>query len=156
MPSPSPLPTIPSCLQFLSIPSPICCTLLPESSIINEVIRAVLNFLCYFIIFFLQKFFARTKNTKNTKSTKSTKNHQKYKKAHKRNQAKTQNANKRTKIKNALKKNLSGKKTYSLICVFCVFCARKERKIENRKNQKSLQCNVLNTNVPINHFRKSS
>ena len=37
--------------------------------------------------------------------------------------------------------------------LFCVFCAREEKKIENKKNEKSLQCNVLNTNGPINHFR---
>ena len=36
--------------------------------------------------------------------------YQKTKKAQKRNQAKAQNANKRTKIKNTLKKHLSGKK----------------------------------------------
>ena len=39
------------------------------SSNINEVIRAVLNFL----LFFLQKDFARTKSTTSSKSTKSTK-----------------------------------------------------------------------------------
>ena len=53
------------------------------SSNINEVIRAVLNFLLFFV---LRKDFARTKNTertqgtKGTKSTKSTKKHQKHKK----------------------------------------------------------------------------
>ena len=53
------------------------------SSNINEVIRAVLNFL---LLFFLQKDFARTKNTKRTqgtkgtKGTKSTKKHEKHKK----------------------------------------------------------------------------
>ena len=139
---------IPSCLQFLSIPSSICCTLLPESSNINEVIRVVLKFLFYFILFFFTKIFCTHK--KHQKHEK----HQNYKKAHKRNQAKTQNANKWTKIKNAFKKYLSGKKTNSLICVFSVFWAR--RKTENRKNENYLQCNVLNTNVPINHFRKSS
>ena len=36
--------------------------------------------------------------------------HKKHQKAQKRNQAKAQNANKRTKIKNALEKHLSGKK----------------------------------------------
>ena len=82
------------------------------SSNINQVITAVLNSL-----FFLQKDFARTKSTKkhqkfpkSTKRTKSTEKHQKHKKAQKRNQAKAQNANKRTKIKNVLKKHLSGKK----------------------------------------------
>ena len=39
-----------------------------ESSNINEVIKAVLNFL-----FFLRKDFVRTKSTKSTKSTKNTK-----------------------------------------------------------------------------------
>ena len=53
------------------------------SSNINEVIRAVLNFLI-----FLRKYFARTKSTKSTESTKSTKRH-------KDTQAKAQNANKR-------------------------------------------------------------
>ena len=52
------------------------------SSDINEVIRANLNFL----VFFLQKDLALTKNTKSTKSTKS------------------------TKTQNALKKHMSGKK----------------------------------------------
>ena len=68
---------------------------------INEVIRAVLNSL---LIFFLQKDFARTKKHENAQKA------QKIQKAQKRNQAKVQNANKRTKIKNALKKHLSGKK----------------------------------------------
>ena len=73
------------------------------SSNINEVIRAVLNSL-FFFFFFLQKDFARTKSTKKHKNLK------KVQKAQKRNQAKAQNANKRTKIKNALKKHLRGKK----------------------------------------------
>ena len=59
------------------------------SSNINEVIRAVLNSL----IFFLQKNFALTKSTTSTKNTKT----------QKRDQAKAQNRNKRSKIKNALK-----------------------------------------------------
>ena len=66
---------------------------------INEVIRAVLSPL--FIYFFLgKKILATPKAPKG----------QKAQKAQKRNQAKAQNANKRTKIKNALKKHLSGKK----------------------------------------------
>ena len=60
---------------------------------IDDVIRAVLNF-------FFQKDFEHKKMTKRTKSTKK---HKKHQKAQKRNQAKVQNANKRTKIKNALK-----------------------------------------------------
>ena len=71
------------------------------SSNINEVIRAVLNFL----LFFTKRF--RT-HRKAPKSTKSTKKHQKAQKAQKRNQAKAQNANKRTKIKNALTYLLTG------------------------------------------------
>ena len=80
------------------------------SSNINEVIRAVLNFL----LFFYEKILHAPKSTKSTKqhqkAPKSTKKHQKAQKVQKRNQAKAQNANKRTKIKNALKKHLSGKK----------------------------------------------
>ena len=46
-------------------------------------------------------------NQKHQKALKSTKKHQK---TQKRNQAKAQNANKQTKIKNLFKKHLSGKK----------------------------------------------
>ena len=62
------------------------------SSNINEVIRAALNSL----FFFLQKDFARTKSTKSIKSIKSTKKpqkHQKHKKAPK--AQKAQKAHKR-------------------------------------------------------------
>ena len=38
------------------------------------------------------------------------------------------------------------------MCVF-VFFVHAKKKIENKKNEKFLQCNVLNTNVPIYHFR---
>ena len=51
--------------------------------------------------------FTRTKSTK--KNTRHQR-HQEAQKAQKRNQAKAQNVNKRTKIKNPLKKDLSGKK----------------------------------------------
>ena len=64
------------------------------SSNISEIIRACLNS----IFFFLQKDFACTKGTK------------KHQKAQKCNQEEAQNATKRTKIKKALKKHLSGKK----------------------------------------------
>ena len=64
------------------------------SSNINEIIRASLNS----IFFFLQKDFACTKGTK------------KHQKAQKCNQEEAQNATKRTKRKKALKKHLSGKK----------------------------------------------
>ena len=75
------------------------------SSNINEVIKTVLNLL----LFFTKRFYTHKKAKKSTKSTKKQKNRTKQK--HK-------NANKRTKIKNALK-NIQGEKvTYSLICVF--------------------------------------
>ena len=70
------------------------------SSNINEVIKTVENLL----LFFTKRFYTHKKAPKSTKNTK------KHQKAQKRNQAKAQNANKRTKIKNALKKHLSGKK----------------------------------------------
>ena len=69
----------------------------------NEVIREVLNFL--FLFFFTKRFCTHQKSQKAQKTPKNTK------KTQKRNQAKsTKNANKRTKIKSALKKHLSGKK----------------------------------------------
>ena len=81
--------------------------MLALSSNINEVIRAVLNFFFYEKILHAQKAQKAPKSTKNTKSTKSTKSTKKGKNATKQ---KVQNANKRTKIKNTLKKHLSGKK----------------------------------------------
>ena len=72
------------------------------------------------------------KAPKSAKSAKTRKKHQKYQKAQKtqkRNQAKVQNANKRRKIKNALKKHLRGKSPIRLF-EFCVFCAREEKKKE--------------------------
>ena len=81
----------------------------------NEFIRAVLNF--YLFFFFTKRFCT----------------HKKHQKPQKCNQAKAQNANKRTKIKNALKKLLSGKK--GLICLFAFLCLRKKKK----KIEKSLQ-----------------
>ena len=63
-----------------------------ESRNINEVIRAVLN-----SFFFYEKISHAQKAPKAQKSTK------KHQKTQKRNQAKAQNANNRTKIKNALK-----------------------------------------------------
>ena len=56
------------------------------------------------------------------------KKHQKHQKAQKRNQAKAQNANQRTEIKNALKKHEWKKVTDSLICVF-VLAKKKKRKV---------------------------
>ena len=53
-----------------------------------------------------------------------TKKHQKAQKAQKCNQAKTQNANKRTKIKNALKNLFAYLR-------FCVFCAREVKKMKS-------------------------
>ena len=88
------------------------CSLLLTGSNINEVIRAVLNFFFFFYekISHAQKAPKSTQSTKSTKSTKITKSTKNHQKTQKRNQAKAQNANKRTKIKNALKKHLSGKK----------------------------------------------
>ena len=80
----------------------VWCLVIVTSSNINEVIRAVLN-----IFFFTKRFYTQKKAPKSTKKYKKDKKHQK---AQKRNQAKVQNANKRTKIKNALKKHLRGKK----------------------------------------------
>ena len=65
------------------------------SSNINEVIRSVLN-----LFFFMIRSHKYKKVLKALKAPKSIKH----------NQAKAQNANKRIKIKNALKKHLSGKK----------------------------------------------
>ena len=53
----------------------------------------------------------------------------------------------------SLKTSKGKKATYSFIYAFVFFVSAK--KIE-KKEEKSLQCNELNTNVPINHFRKSS
>ena len=65
------------------------------SSNINEVIRSVLN-----LFFFMIRSHKYKKVLKALKAPKSIKH----------NQTKAQNANKRIKIKNALKKHLSGKK----------------------------------------------
>ena len=66
----------------------------PYSSNINEVFKTVLNFL----LFFCEKILHAPKSTKKHKTQKS---------PQKRNQAKAQNANKRTKKSNVLKKHLS-------------------------------------------------
>ena len=73
---------------------------------INEVIRAVLNFL----LLFYENILHAPKSTKMQPS-------------------KTQNANKQTKIKNALKKYLSGK---SDLFAYLRFCASKEKSLYNR------------------------
>ena len=121
----------------------------------NEIIRAVLNFL-----FFNKKISHAQKSIKSTKKApKSTKKHQKHKKApkaQKRNQAKIQNANKQTKIKHALKKHVRGKQSLIRLFAFLCFLCAQRKENRNLRNEKSLQCNVLNTNVPINHFSKSS
>ena len=85
-----------------------------DSSNINEVIRAVLNFL-----FFYEKI------SHAPKSTKSTKKHKKHKNATKQ---KHKNANKRTKIKNVLKKYLRGKSHLLAYLRFCA-CEEKNRKV---------------------------
>ena len=60
------------------------------------------------------------------------KKHQKHQKAQKRNQAKAQNANKRTETKNALKKHEWKKVTDSLICVFVLAKKKKKKSLNNR------------------------
>ena len=81
-----------------------------SSSNINEVIRAVLNFL----LLFYEKISHAPKRTKSTKSTKSTTTHNNATKQ------KPKNANKRRKIKNTLKKHPREKK--SLIRLFAFLC----------------------------------
>ena len=117
-----------------------------ESSSINEVIRAVLNFLLFFYekILHAQKAQKNKKhkkhkmNTKGIKGTKSTKKHHKHhkhwkhikaQKAQKLNQVKAQNANKRTKTRNALKTS-KGK----IVTLFTDlrFCVCKEKSLYNR------------------------
>ena len=89
------------------------------SSNINEVIRAVLNSL----LFFLQKDFARTKSTKRTTSTK----------AQKRNQTKAQNATNEQKQKMRLKTSKGGKGHLFAYLRFWAFCAHEEKRIEKRR-----------------------
>ena len=84
------------------------CNKMNFSSNINEVIRAVLNSI---FVFFIKRFHT----------------HKKHQKAPKCNKAKTQNSNRQTKIKNALKTPREKEVTYSLICIFC---ACKEKKIK--------------------------
>ena len=71
------------------------------SSNINEVIRSVLNF-----FFLWWEFTSTKKHKKNTRHQKVPKSTKKYKNK----QPKAQNTNKWIKIKNGLKKHLSGKK----------------------------------------------
>ena len=77
-----------------------------RSSNINEVIKTVLNFL----LFFYEKILHAPKSTKKHQKAQKAPRAQKHQKAQKLNQTKAQNTNKQTKIKNALKKHLSGKK----------------------------------------------
>ena len=86
-------------------------------SSINEVIKTVLNFL----LFFYEKILH---------APKSTKKHKRHKNLTKQ---KHKNANKRTKIKNMLKKHLRGKK--SLIRFFVFLCLRR-KKIEESLQRK--------------------
>ena len=111
------------------------------SSNINEVIRAVLSPLfCIFFFFFGQKHFSHTKSTKRSKSTKT--------QPSKSTKRKYGNKN----LKCASKTSEWKKKLIPLFAFLCFLCTRRK---ENRKKkeEKSLQCNVLNTSVPINHFR---
>ena len=85
------------------------CNKMNFSSNINEVIRAVLNFLLFFYEEISHAQISTKKHKNAQKRTKKHKKAQKAPKVQKHNQAKVQNANKRTKIKNALKKHLRGK-----------------------------------------------
>ena len=122
-----------------------CVSTLWTSSKINEVSRAVLNSL-----FFYEKI---SHALKAPKSTKSTYKHQKHKNATKQ-KHKTQISEQKSKI--GLKNIWVEKSNLFAYLCFYVFCAHIEKKIENRKNEKSLQCNVLSTNVSTNHFSKCS
>ena len=82
---------------------------LGQNSNMNEVIRAVLNFL--FILFY----FPCIKS--HQKAQKSTKKHQKHKKHKNATKQKHKNANKQTKIKNVLKRYLRGEKPLMRIFV---------------------------------------
>ena len=82
---------------------------------------------------------------KSTKSTKSTKNHKNATKQKRKTQISEQ------KLKMRLKN--SGKSNLFAYLRFCVFYAREEKKNRTLKSRGSLQCNVRNTNVPINSFR---
>ena len=96
------------------------------NSNMNEVIRAVLTFLLFFTKGFCTHHKAPKITKKDQKSPKITKKHQKIQK---RNQAKAQNANKRTKIENALKKHLSGKKQLIRLFEFlCFLCTQRKKK----------------------------
>ena len=90
-------------------------------------IKAVVNLL----LFFTKRFYTHKKAPKSTK---------KHKKAQKRNQAKAQNVNKRTKIKNALKKHLSGE---SYLFAYLRFCACKEKSLYNRNVRQTKPVKVL-------------
>ena len=89
-----------------------------NSSIVIEVIRTILEFLL--IYFFYKKILDIPKAQKSTKKHKKAKKAKKVEKAQKAPEStrkhknatkqKPKNANKRTKIKNALKRHLSGKK----------------------------------------------
>ena len=78
--------------------------IIEEINVCNEMNSVVLNSL----LFFLQKDFAR--NKKRQKAQKAPKNIKRIKKHKNATKQKPKKANKRTKIKNALKKHLSGQK----------------------------------------------
>ena len=82
------------------------CNKMNFSSNINEAIRAVL----ISSFFFTKRFHTHQKHKKHQKAEKTPKSTKKHQREQKCNQAKAQNTNKQTKIKNALKKHLSGKK----------------------------------------------
>ena len=92
------------------------------NSNINEVIKAVLNFLFIYL-------FSFPCIKSHQKAQKGTKKHQKLKKHKNATKQKHKNANKRTEIKNVLKNHLRGKK--SLIRIFV---------LAKKKMEQSLQC----------------
>ena len=86
------------------------------------------------------------------KAQKSTKTSKKYKKRKNATKQKHKTQISEQKLKMRLKNIQEEKSNLFTYLRFCVFCAREEKKLENKK-KKSLQCNLLNPNVPINHFR---
>ena len=94
------------------------------SSNINEIIKTVLNLLFYLFIFFFDE-----KISHAPKSTKKHKKHQKHRNHKNITKQKHNNANKRTKIKIALKKHLRRKKYLFAYLRFCA-CEKKVSTME--------------------------
>ena len=92
------------------------------SSNINEVIKTVLNLSFFFFFFFDEKISHAPKSTKKHKKHQKHRNHKNITKQ------KHKNANKRTKIKIALKKHLRGKK---YLFAYLRTCACEEKSLYN-------------------------